>query len=112
MKMITAGIDIGHESVNVVLLEEKQILGQASFIIAGEVGAAARTAFETILDQQGMNPKQVDRLFATGVGREKVAFADSHPNRNALPGRRRPLVFPEGPDGHRPGGGRQSNPQV
>ena len=77
--MITAGIDIGHESVHVVLLEEKQVLRQASFIISGEVGAAARTAFETILDQQGMDLKQVDRLFATGVGREKVAFADGHP---------------------------------
>jgi (R)-2-hydroxyacyl-CoA dehydratese activating ATPase len=77
--LITAGIDIGHESVHVVLLEEKQVLRQASFIISGEVGAAARTAFETILDQQGMDLKQVDRLFATGVGREKVAFADGHP---------------------------------
>jgi predicted CoA-substrate-specific enzyme activase len=76
--LISAGIDIGHETVKVVLLEEKRILGQAGFIIAGEVEAAARTAFETLLDRQGMKPQQVDRILATGVGREKVAFAHTH----------------------------------
>jgi predicted CoA-substrate-specific enzyme activase len=76
--MITAGIDIGHESVKVVLLEGNQILGQAVFTIAGEVEAAARIAFETMLDQKSLWPKQIDHVLATGVGREKVTFADSH----------------------------------
>jgi predicted CoA-substrate-specific enzyme activase len=76
--MITAGIDIGHESVKVVLLEGNQILGHAVFTIAGEVEAAARIAFETILDQKSLWPKQIDHVLATGVGREKVTFADSH----------------------------------
>jgi (R)-2-hydroxyacyl-CoA dehydratese activating ATPase len=76
--MITAGIDIGHESVKVVLLEENQILGQAGFNIAGEVGAAARMAFENLLSQQGISPKQIGYLLTTGVGRGKVPFADSH----------------------------------
>jgi (R)-2-hydroxyacyl-CoA dehydratese activating ATPase len=76
--MITAGIDIGHKSVKVVLLEGDQILGQAGFIIAGEVEAAARIALDTLLDQKGIGAKQVDGLLATGVGREKITLADSH----------------------------------
>lgn len=76
--MITAGIDVGHETVKVVLLEEERILGQAGFIIAGEVEAAAGIAFKTLLDRQGIRPEQVDRILATGVGREKVAFAHGH----------------------------------
>ena len=48
--MVTAGIDIGHESVNVVVLHDDGILGHATLVISGEVGAAARLAFETTLD--------------------------------------------------------------
>jgi len=74
--MITAGIDIGHQSVNAVILENDRIIGQASRIIAGEVEAAAKTVFLGILDRAGMNAARIERLFATGVGREKVTFAD------------------------------------
>ena len=76
--MITAGIDIGHQSVNVALLDDAGITGHATFVIAGEVGAAAKMAFEGALEQHRMKPKDIDRIFATGVGREKVAFAHGH----------------------------------
>ncbi len=74
--MITAGIDIGHQSVNAVILEDDRIVRDASRVIAGEVDAAARTVFDDILDQADMSPNRIERLFATGVGREKVTFAD------------------------------------
>ena len=48
--MITAGIDIGHQSVNAVILENDRIVSHASRVIAGKVGAAARTVFDGILD--------------------------------------------------------------
>ncbi|MBI5911297.1 MAG: 2-hydroxyglutaryl-CoA dehydratase [Betaproteobacteria bacterium] len=76
--MITAGIDIGHESVNVVVLQEDGILGHASFVISGEVGAVARVAFEQTLSQLGIARGSIQRIFATGVGRENVALADGH----------------------------------
>lgn len=76
--LIHAGIDIGHETVQVVLLKDKQILGQDSFIVAGEVESSGRTAYETMLHRHGLEPDHIERLFATGVGREKVAFAHSH----------------------------------
>lgn len=77
-RMVTAGIDIGHESVHVVVLHENGILGHATFVISGEVGAAARLALENTLNQLGIAPRRIHRIFATGIGRENVALADGH----------------------------------
>ena len=76
--MITAGIDIGHQSVNTVILDEETIINHTTVIIAGEVEAAARVAWEKSLAESGLRQDQIDRLFATGVGREQVTFADGH----------------------------------
>lgn len=76
--MITAGIDIGYQSVNAIILENDGIICHATRVIAGEVEAAAKTIFYEILDQAGMNAASIERLFATGVGREKVTFADGN----------------------------------
>ena len=76
--MITAGIDIGHQSVNVVILKDDAIVNQATLIIAGGVEAAAKTAFKNSLNDAGFGVDDVQRVFATGVGREKVTFADGH----------------------------------
>jgi predicted CoA-substrate-specific enzyme activase len=76
--MITAGVDIGHQSVNAVILEDDRIISHATMIVAGGVQAAARVVFDKILDQAGMREDSIERVFATGVGRDKVAFADGH----------------------------------
>lgn len=76
--MITAGIDIGHQSVNTVILDENRIIIHDTLIIAGEVQRAANASFDKILDKAGMRRGDIDRLFATGAGRENVAFADGH----------------------------------
>ena len=76
--MIAAGVDIGYQSVNAVILEDDRIISHATMIVAGEVEAAARVAFDTILDQAGMREDSIESIFATGVGREKVTFADGH----------------------------------
>ena len=76
--MITAGIDIGHQSVNAVILEEDRIISHATRVIAGEVEVAARTIFHQILEQAGLKAAKIQRVFTTGVGREKVTFADGN----------------------------------
>jgi predicted CoA-substrate-specific enzyme activase len=76
--MVTAGIDIGHESVTVVILHDDGTLGHATFVISGEVGAASRLAFEQTLDRLGIVPASIHRIFATGIGRDNVALADGH----------------------------------
>ncbi len=76
--MVTAGIDIGHESVTVVILHEDGTLGHATFVMSGEVGAVARLAFEQTLDRLGLVRASIHRIFATGIGRDNVALADGH----------------------------------
>jgi predicted CoA-substrate-specific enzyme activase len=76
--MITAGIDIGHQSVNVVILDEECIVEHGTFVIAGEVGAAAKIAFEETLERSSVPRSDIVSTFATGVGREKVGFANGH----------------------------------
>jgi predicted CoA-substrate-specific enzyme activase len=76
--MITAGIDIGHQSVNTVLLMDGKILNHKTLIIAGGVEAAAKHGFDSIVDGAGLKSGDIDRVFATGVGREKVSFAHGH----------------------------------
>jgi predicted CoA-substrate-specific enzyme activase len=61
-----------------VILDDNKIISHASLIIAGEVEKAAQSALEMILDQAGMARGDIDRLFSTGVGREKVTFADGN----------------------------------
>jgi predicted CoA-substrate-specific enzyme activase len=77
--MITAGIDIGHQSVNAVILANERILTHTTRVIAGGVETAAQTVFDEALDRAGMQSAGIERLFATGVGREKVTFADGNP---------------------------------
>jgi predicted CoA-substrate-specific enzyme activase len=76
--MIAAGIDIGHQSVNLVILEDNRIIGSGTVVIAGGVETAAKHAIDAILDKEGIKRSRIDRLFATGVGREKVPFAHGH----------------------------------
>jgi len=76
--MITAGIDIGHQRVKAVILENDNIISHESRVIAGAVDAAAKTIFHGVLDLAGMNAASIQRLFATGVGREQVTFADGN----------------------------------
>ena len=77
--MITAGIDIGHQSVNAVIFEDNRIISHFTLVIAGGVEAAAKMAFDGILDRTGMRKSNIERLFSTGIGREKVTFADGTP---------------------------------
>ncbi len=77
-RVVTAGIDIGHESVHVVVLNDDGILGHATLVVSGEVGAAARLALETVLERLGVGRASIERIFATGVGRENVGLADGH----------------------------------
>jgi predicted CoA-substrate-specific enzyme activase len=76
--MLTAGIDIGHESANVVVVGDDGMLGHATFVIAGAVSTAAELALEQMLTPLGLARDQLDRIFATGIGRETVALAGGH----------------------------------
>ena len=77
--MICAGIDIGHQSVNAVLLDGGRLIGDLTLVLSGGVEAAAAKTFRELLDRTGLSREDVGRVFATGVGREETGLADGHP---------------------------------
>ncbi len=77
--MNTMGIDIGHQHAKAVILRDNRIVGHVSLAVAGEVQAAAKVVFDKVLTQAHEKKNRIDRVFATGVGREKVGFANGHP---------------------------------
>ena len=77
--MNTMGIDIGHQRAKAVIFRDNRIAGHVSLAVAGEVQAAAKIVFGKVLKQAREKKNRIDRVFATGVGRKKVAFADGHP---------------------------------
>jgi len=76
--MITTGIDIGHQSVNVAIMGNDGIVDHGTFVIAGKVEAAAKRAFDETLETAGLQREEIDSVFATGVGREHVTFTQGH----------------------------------
>jgi len=76
--MITAGIDIGHQSVNVAIMNDDRIVDHGTFVTAGGVEPAARRAFDETLEKAGLKSDDIDSVFATGVGREQLTFAQGH----------------------------------
>ncbi|NMG27604.1 acyl-CoA dehydratase activase [Aromatoleum evansii] len=82
--MITAGIDMGSRSVKVVLLEELDMEGKpqlvvkkAHLMLPGDLDAdqAAEQAYDAALQAAGVARGDVKSVFATGAGRNQVAFA-------------------------------------
>ncbi|MBU2549808.1 MAG: 2-hydroxyglutaryl-CoA dehydratase [Proteobacteria bacterium] len=93
--MITAGIDIGHQTANAVLLEEGRVLGHETRVVSGAVEAAARMILDRLIESSGVLPSDIERIFATGVGRENVGFVQGHPTGMLCHVRGAHHLFPE-----------------
>jgi len=73
--MITAGIDMGNQTIKVVILNNYQIVSH-SIVIAGiDAKGAAERAMEEALCRASLNQTQVGSVIATGAGREEAPFA-------------------------------------
>ena len=74
--MTTAGIDIGAKTVKAVLSDGGKVLAK-SLVAAGlDTAAAAQQALDEVLVSAGLKKEQVQRIMATGTGRNSCAFAD------------------------------------
>ncbi len=75
--MITAGIDIGSVSTEVVIAgDDNDILGLSVMDSQVDVEQTARDALDAALEQAGLRRDEVDCIIATGYGRNNVPFAD------------------------------------
>ncbi len=76
--MVTAGIDIGSVSTEMVVLKDGDIIG--SFII--DTGSNSRKAAEQIIQkariENGLSIENFDFIVTTGYGRKSAGFGDKH----------------------------------
>ena len=75
--MITAGVDIGSVSTEVVVLgDNNEILGVSILDSRVDVEMTAREGLDIALKQAGIKSDDIDHMIAPGYGRNNVPFAD------------------------------------
>ena len=77
MYMKTAGIDVGFDTIKVVIADDGKIVAKA----IGEAGCMDRAAnieklYNEALSSAGLKTADVDKVAATGIGKFSVGFAD------------------------------------
>jgi len=75
--MITAGIDMGTQSVKVVILKDEKILSKGIVFSGFELTKAAEQAFMEALKRANLSREEVDHITATGVGAKMAPYSDS-----------------------------------
>ena len=73
--MITAGIDMGAKNIRVLILKDGEVLARSEQLAGFETEESAKIAFRKALDQAGLTMEQIDRIVATGAGRESAPLA-------------------------------------
>lgn len=72
--MITAGIDCGAKNVRALVLKDGAIVGKAIVPAGMDTAAAADKAFDQALAEAGLARPQVEKVVATGAGKNEVTF--------------------------------------
>lgn len=73
--MITAGIDIGSLSADVVILKDNELLSWSVIPTGADSPATARRAMAKALEETGLTQEEVEYIVSTGYGRVVVPFA-------------------------------------
>ena len=74
--MITAGIDMGAKTIKVLLLKDSEVLAKGLAIAGFEEKEDAERLFNEVLQQAKIKREDVERIVATGAGREMAPYAD------------------------------------
>lgn len=77
--MISVGVDAGSRAIKVVLFDavKKEVVAKGLADQGVEQAKLARSLFETILDDNGIDQADIGKTVATGYGRNAVDFADT-----------------------------------
>jgi predicted CoA-substrate-specific enzyme activase len=73
--MITVGVDVGSISAKAAVMRENAILASEVLLTGYNARKAGRQAFDQVLAAAKITAEQVDRIVATGYGRNSVDFA-------------------------------------
>ncbi len=74
--MITAGIDIGSLTAKCALMKDGELIAYRVIKVSPNLEETAEKVFQETLKAAGIGREEVDRVVATGYGRNKVGFAD------------------------------------
>lgn len=74
--MITAGIDVGSISTKAALMEAGRLIATKVISTGYNARMAAENVFEAVVSGAGHRASDVERIVATGYGRNSVGFAD------------------------------------
>lgn len=74
--MITAGIDVGSISAKAALVKDGELIGSKTILTGYNARNAGKTVFAALREDLAIQPEAVDRIVATGYGRNSVDFAD------------------------------------
>ena len=72
--MITAGLDCGSKTVKVVVVKDGKIVGKALVPAGVDAAEAAEQAYDEALKQARLARKDVQKVYATGSGKDQAAF--------------------------------------
>ena len=78
--MLTAGIDCGAKNTKTIILKNGQIISQGSVPTDGDPGKAADQSLDKALKHVGIARGEIQKIYATGSGREAVKMADNWVN--------------------------------
>lgn len=74
--MIAIGIDVGAISAKAAMIEDGRLIGSTVILTGYNARKAGRAVFAALLDRTGILRDAVDRVVATGYGRNSVDLAD------------------------------------
>jgi benzoyl-CoA reductase subunit D len=74
--MITAGIDCGAKTVKALILKDGKVVAQGLVLAGIGTKGAANEAYDEALQKAGMKREDVERMMATGAGKNGPDFAN------------------------------------
>lgn len=75
--MLTVGMDIGSITTKAAVVKDGRILGTRVIFTGYNAESAGNRVMEELLAELGIRREEVERIVATGYGRNSVRFADS-----------------------------------
>lgn len=73
--MISAGLDVGAKTVNILILKDNKVIGQVLVLAGYDVRESLKNGWEEVLSKTGISRDQIDRTIATGAGRKEAYMA-------------------------------------
>ena len=73
--MITVGIDVGSITTKAALIKEDQLISDMIMMTGYNARSAGKVIFQNLLEVCGISENAVDRIIATGYGRDSVTVA-------------------------------------